>query len=100
MPKVTPQMLHQLAKQLQAATSNKDWLAVKQLDLQLRPVLMACREIPHSPALNAGLMQLKLSHQHAYSALSAARDKTKQHIDSATEQKERFLAYQLAMDME
>ena len=72
----------------------------KQLDLQLRPVLQASKEVPCTPALEAELKLLKQSHQHAYSALSSARNKVKQHIDSTAEQKERILAYQLAMDME
>lgn len=100
MPKVTPQVLLQLAKQLQAAASDENWQAVKQLDLQLRPVLLACKNMPHTPALKAGLLQLKQSHQEAYSALTSARNQTKQYIDSATEQKERILAYQMAMEME
>ncbi|OLQ79137.1 hypothetical protein BIT28_02015 [Photobacterium proteolyticum] len=100
MPKVSPQTLRQLANQLQAATRDENWQAVKQLDLQLRPILLAYRTIPHSSVLEAELAKLKQGHQLAYSALSTARDKVKQHIDSAPEQKERILAYQLAMDME
>lgn len=100
MANLTPQHLERLADKLNAATDNHDWEQVKHIDLQLRKLLPACQAMPASAALQASLSQLKRAHQHALIALSQAREKLRQHLDSATEQKERLMAYQLAMDME
>lgn len=100
MANLTPQHLLLLADKLNAAAGCHDWQQVKRLDLQIRQLVPASKSLPATPALQESLSLLKRAHQHALISLSQEREKIKQHLDSATEQKERLMAYELAMDME
>ncbi len=100
MPNVTPKTLRQLQQQILFAMQGEQWQELKRLDLSLRTVLRTCQSQPSSPAIKAELSQLKQCHQQAVASVTHVRNNAKDSIDSASEQKERILAYQLAMNME
>lgn len=100
MPSVTPATLRQMQQEILSAIESEQWQELKSLDLRLRSLLRACHSQPLTPAIRDELSQLKKCHQQAVAAVTDIRNNAKGSIDSASEQKERILAYQLAMDME
>lgn len=101
---VTAAMLQQCRQQLFLAALRQDWQVLSQTDLKLRRLLTACRQQYRQSGLNpeiqTELARLQLEHQRAMQALSEAREEVQIQIAATGDQKERFEAYQLALNME
>ncbi|WP_428775190.1 LafD [Vibrio sp.] len=92
--------LRRLDAQLRDTVDQQDWPQLKRCDLEIRRLLQAQRALLRHPDVVRDLLTLKQTHQAAQSALASATELLRQKMNSASEQQERNLAYQLAMTME
>ncbi len=98
--KVSPERFRHLSKLIEIATKTEDWHALKRYDVQLRELLDTHRPYLKDPRLAAEIRHARQTHLAAYEALSVATSELKQRLHSVGEQKERSVAYQLAMTLE
>ncbi|MBY6199158.1 LafD [Vibrio hangzhouensis] len=98
--KVSPERFRHLSKLIEIATKTEDWQALKRYDAQLRELLDTHRPYLKDPRLAPEIEHARIAHLAAFEALSIATSRLKQQLGMAGEQKERAIAYQLAMTLE
>ncbi|GMQ45106.1 LafD [Vibrio sp. 10N] len=98
--KVSPERFRHLSQCMTVAAKTEDWQSLKRYDGQLRELLDTHRPFLKDPRLAPEIERARQAHLSAYEALSVATSKLKRKLDSCEAEKERALAYQLAMSLE
>ncbi|WP_435248327.1 LafD [Vibrio sp. nBUS_14] len=98
--KVPIALFRHLSKQIQDATQNAEWQALKHYDLQLREWLIKHEACLKDPKFAAEIQHVKAVHARAFTALEKATRELEKEMNMANDQQERAMAYQLAMTME
>jgi hypothetical protein len=82
------------------AAKTEDWQSLKRYDGQLRELLDTHKPFLKDPRLAPEVERARQAHLSAYEMLSVATSKLKQKLNSSGAEKERAMAYQLAMTLE